>query len=85
MLTGSTTFTIAAGLLMAFKILNIFYVLAQRFTRFNINQYMLDYNIFQIGMETTKPIYTRAAIVGLVFLLAETVLLCMAMHKKDIK
>lgn len=85
MLTSSTTFTIAAGLLMAFKILNIFYVLAWRFTHFNISQYMLDYNIFQLGMESANPIYTRASIVGLVFLLAETVLLCMVMHKKDIK
>lgn len=85
MLTNGTTFTIVAGLLMAFKILDIFYVLVERFTHFNINQYMLDYNIFQIGMESTKPIYTRAAIVGLVFLLVEIVLLCVVMHKKDIK
>ena len=73
------------GLLISFKILNIFYALVERFTHFNIAQYMLDANIFQIGMESTKPIYTRAVMVGLIFLLAEIALLCVVMHKKDIK
>ena len=72
-------------LLISFKILNILYALVERFTHFNITQYMLDANIFQIGMVSTKPIYTRAAFVGLIFLLAEIVLLCVVMHKKDIK
>ena len=85
MLTSSTTATMVIGLLISFKILNILYALVERFTHFNIAQYMLDANIFQIGMESTKPIYTRAAFVGLIFLLAEIVLLCVVMHKKDIK
>lgn len=85
MLTNSTSFTIAAGLLSAFKILNIFYALVERFTGFNIAQYMLDSNIFQLGMDSAKPIYTRAAAVGLLFLSAEIVLLCMVMRKKDIR
>ena len=73
------------GLLISFKILNILYALVERFTHFNIAQYMLDTNIFQIGMMSTKTIYIRAAIVGLIFLLVEIVLLCVVMHKKDIK
>lgn len=85
MLTNSTAFTVAAGLLMAFKILNIFYVLIKRFTHFNIDQFMLDSNIFQVGMYSEKTIYTRAIIVGVLFLLAEIVLLCMVMRKKEIK
>ena len=85
MLTNSTAFTMAAGLLIAFKILTIFYTLVERFTRFNIELYMLDSNIFQIGMESTERAYTRATIVGLVFLLAEIILLCIVMHQKDIR
>lgn len=84
-LTSSTAFTMAAGLLMAFRILNIFYALIERFVYFNIGQYMLDANIFQIGMESTKTMYTRAVVVGLIFLLAEIALLCLFMRKKDIK
>lgn len=85
MLTNSTTATMVIGLLISFKILNVFYALVERFTHFNIGQYMLDANIFQIGMASTNPIYTRAAIVGLIFLLVEIVLLCMVMRRKDIK
>ena len=85
MLTGSTTATMVIGLLISFKILNILYALVERFTHFNIAQYMLDTNIFQIGMLSTKTIYIRATIVGLIFLLVEIVLLCVVMHKKDIK
>lgn len=84
-LTSSTAFTMAAGLLMAFRILNIFYALIERFVHFKIDRYMLDANIFQIGMESTKTMYTRAAVVGLIFLLAEIALLCFVMRKKDIK
>ena len=85
MLTSSTTFSVVIGILIPFKILNVLYVLIERFTHFNINQSMLDSNIFQIGMYSLKSIYTRAAIVGLIFLLAEIVLLCMVMRKKEIK
>lgn len=74
-----------AGLLIAFKILNGLYVLIERFTHFNINQFMLDFNIFQIGMYSAKSVYTRAIIVGLIFLLSEIILLCIAMGKKEIK
>lgn len=84
-LTDSTTFAMVAGLLISFKFLNIFYALVERFTHFNLAQYMLDYNIFQIGMESTKLLYTRAAVVGMIFLLAEIALLCLVMRKKDIK
>lgn len=85
MLTNSTTFTVVTGFLISFKILNVLYMLIERVTDFNISQFMLDSNIFQIGMYSLKPIYTRATIVGLIFLLAEIVLLCMVMHKKEIK
>lgn len=85
MLTNSTAFTVTAGLLIAFKILNIFYGLIKQFTHFNIDQFMLDSNIFQIGMYSESQIYTRAIIVGLVFLLAEFILLCMVVRKKEIK
>ncbi|MCM1261713.1 MAG: hypothetical protein NC313_03250 [Butyrivibrio sp.] len=85
MLTGSTTFTMAAGLLIAFKILNIFYGFIKQFTHFNIDQFMLDSNIFQVGMYSERSVYTRAIIVGLIFLLAEIVLLCMVMRNKEIK
>ena len=83
--TSSTTFTVAAGLFMAFKILNGLYVLIERFTHFNVNQFMLDSNIFQIGMYSAKSVYARAIVIGLVFLLSEIVLLCMVMSKKEIK
>lgn len=85
MLTNSITFTVVTGFLISFKILNVLYMLIERVTDFNISQFMLDSNIFQIGMYSLKPIYTRATIVGLIFLLAEIVLLCMVMHKKEIK
>lgn len=85
MLTNSTAFTVTAGLLIAFKILNIFYGLIKRFTNFNIDHIMLDSNIFQVGMYSEKTIYTRAILVGLLFLLAEIVLLCIVMRKKEIK
>lgn len=85
MLTSSTTFSVVIGILIPFKILNVLYVLIEKFTHFNISQFMLDSNIFQIGMYSLKSIYTRATIVGLIFLLAEIVLLCMVMHKKEIK
>lgn len=85
MLTNSTAFTVAAGLLIAFKILNIFYGLIKRFTNFNIDHFMLDSNIFQLGMYSEKTVYTRAIFVGLLFLLAEISLLCMVMRKKEIK
>lgn len=85
MLTDSTTFTVIVGLLIAFKSLNVLYVLIERFTHFNISQYMLDSNIFQIGMNSLKPIYTRAVIVGITFLLVGIVLLCMVMRKKEMK
>ena len=84
-LTCSTTFTVAAGLLMAFKILNGLYVLVERFTHFNVNQFMLDSNIFQIGMYSTNSVYARAIVIGLIFLLSEIILLCMVMNKKEIK
>ena len=85
MLTNSTTAAMVIGLLISFKILNVFYALVERFTHFNIAQYMLDSNIFQIGMESTKLIYSRAVIVSLLSLLAEIILLCVVMRKKDIK
>lgn len=85
MLTNSTTATMVLGFLMSFKVLNVFYTLVERFTHFYIAQYMLDSNIFQIGVESTKPAYIRAVIVGLIFLLAGNILLCVVMHKKDIK
>lgn len=85
MLTGSTTFTVVVGLLIAFKSLNVLYVLIEKFTHFNISQYMLDANIFQLGMNSLKPIYARSTIVGITFLLVEIVLLCMVMRKKEIK
>lgn len=84
MLTNSAAFTVAAGLLIAFKVLNILYTLIERFTRFDIAQYMLDSNIFQLGMESTQLAYIKATLVGLVFLLAEIALLCIVMRKKDI-
>ena len=84
-LTSSTAFTVAAGLLMAFKMLNGLYVLIERFTHFNINQFMLDSNIFQIGMYSAKSVYARAVVIGLVFLLSEIVLLCTVMGKKEMK
>lgn len=84
-LTNSATFTIAAGILISFKILNIIYLLVGRFTNTNLAQYMLDYNIFQVGMESTESTYTRAAVVGVVFLLVEIMLSCVVMSKKDIK
>ena len=83
--TSSTTFTVAAGLFMAFKILNGLYVLIERFTHFNVNQFMLDSNIFQIGLYSEKSVYARAIVIGLIFLLSEIVLLCMVMSKKEIK
>ena len=64
---------------------NVIYALVARFAHFNIGQYMLDANIFQIGMASAKSVYTRAVIVGLIFLFVEIVLLCMVMRKKDIK
>ncbi len=82
MLTNSTTFTMIAGLLISFKVMNIFYALVEQLTHFNFAQYMLDYNIFQIGIESAEP---RAAVVGVIFLLAEIVLLCLVMNKKDIR
>lgn len=85
MLTSNATFTIAAGILISFKILNILYALVGRFTNFDLEQYMLDYNIFQTGLESTKLAYTRTAIVGVVFLLIEIMLSCLVMSKKDIK
>ena len=85
MLTYSTAFTVAVGLLITFKILNIIYTLVERFTRFNIEQYMLDANIFQIGMESAAATYIKTMIVGLIFLLAEIILLCIVMHQKDIR
>lgn len=83
-LTSSATFTIAAGILISFKILNIIYALAGRLANMDLAQYMLDYNIFQIGLESTKLAYTRAAIVGVVFMLIEMILSCFIMSKKDI-
>lgn len=85
MLTSNAIFTIAAGILISFKILNILYALVGRFTNFDLAQYMLDYNIFQTGLESTKLAYTRTAIVGVVFLLIEIMLSCLVMSKKDIK
>lgn len=85
MLTNSTTATMVIGLLISFKILNVIYALVERFAHFNIGQYMLDANIFQIGMASAKSVYTRTVIVGLIFLFVEIVLLCMVMRKKDIK
>lgn len=85
MLTNSTTFAVVTGLLISFKILNVLYILIERFTHFNISPFMLDSNIFQIGMYSLKPIYIRATIVGTIFLLGEIVLLCIVMRKKDIK
>lgn len=82
MLTNSTTFTMIAGFLISFKVMNIFYALVEQLTHFNLAQYMLDYNIFQIGIESAGP---RAIIVGMIFLLAEIVLLCLVMKKKDIR
>lgn len=82
MLSNSTAFTMIAGLLISFKVMNIFYALAWQLTHFNLAQYMLDYNIFQIGIESAEP---RAAVVGVIFLLAEIVLLCLVMNKKDIR
>ena len=52
---------------------------------FNVNQFMLDSNIFQIGMYSAKSVYARAIVIGLIFLLSEIVLLCMVMSKKEIK
>ena len=83
MLTNSATVTMVIGLLISFKI--FIYALVERFSHFNIGQYMLDANIFQLGMASAKSIYIRAVIVGLIFLFVEIVLLCMVMHKKDIK
>lgn len=85
MLTNSATVTMVIGLLISFKILNVIYALVERFSHFNIGQYMLDANIFQLGMASAKAVYIRAVIVGLIFLFVEIVLLCMVMHKKDIK
>ncbi len=84
-LTSSTTFTVVTGLLMAFKILNSLYVLVERFTHFNVKQFMLDSNIFQVGMYSAKSVYARAIVIGLIFLLSEIILLCMVMNKKEIK
>ncbi|MCI8401631.1 MAG: hypothetical protein HFI38_05980 [Lachnospiraceae bacterium] len=84
-LTNSTAFTMVAGLLIAFKFLNGLYVLIEHFTYLQINQFMLDSNIFQIGMYSAKSVSATAVIVGLIFLLSETILLCMVMGKKEIQ
>ena len=81
---NGAAFTIAAGILTSFKILNIIYALVGRFTKTNLAQYMLDYNIFQVGMKSTESTYIRAAVVGVVFLLAAIMLLYFIMSKKDI-
>ena len=59
MLTNSATVTMVIGLLISFKILNVIYALVERFSHFNIGQYMLDANVFQLGMESAKSVYMK--------------------------
>lgn len=83
-LTESTMFSMLIGILMAFKVLNILYTLIDRFFNFKIYRYMLDSNIFQLGIETEVSTYARAVLVGIIFVLVETVLSISVIQKKDI-
>ena len=85
LLMGSTTVATVWGLLMAFKVTNVFYALFRRVAHFDLARYMLDLNIFQLGMGDAGPAYARAAIVGLAFLAVETALLCWVMRRTEIK
>lgn len=83
-LTESIMFSMAIGILMAFNVLNILYTFIERFFDFKIYRYMLDYNIFQLGMENEISTYVRAVSVGIIFVLTETALSILIAQKKDI-
>lgn len=83
-LTKSTMFSIVIGILTAYKILNIIYTLVERFFDFKIDRYMLDSNIFQLGIEDEVSMYARAVLVGITFVIIETALSILVINKKDI-
>lgn len=83
-LTESTMFSMLIGILVAFKFLNILYTLIERFFDLKIGRYMLDFNIFQLGIETEVSTYVRVVLVGILFVLVETALSIPVIQKKDI-
>lgn len=83
-LTESVMSCMVIGILMTFKIMNILYILIERLFDFKIAQYMLDFNIFQLGTEDEASAYVRAVLVGIIFVLAEAVLSTLVIEKKDI-
>lgn len=83
-LTESVMSCMVIGILMTFKIMNILYILIERLFDFKIAQYMLDFNIFQLGTEDEASAYVRAVLVGIIFIFAEAVLSTLVIEKKDI-
>lgn len=84
-LAESAVFAMVAGTLISFNVLNIVYTFVGRFSHFEIAQYMLDYNIFRVKIESVASTYVRAVFVGLIFVLAGTILSSVVVQKKDIR
>ena len=83
-LSQSTMLSMGIGILMAYKILNILYTLIERFFNYKIDRYMLDFNIFQLGIKAEVSMYARAALVGITSVIIEIALSILVIQKKDI-
>lgn len=90
-LTKSSAFTMASGILISFNIMSIVYSLVNKLIPFissnadiDISQFMVDYNISAYNLETLAHGSFRAIAVGFIFVIISAVCACIVIEKRDV-
>ncbi len=90
-LTKSSAFTMASGILISFNIMSIVYSLVNKLIPFissnadiDISQFMVDYNISAYNLETLANGSFRAIAVGFIFVIISAVCACIVIEKRDV-
>lgn len=90
-LTKSSAFTMASGILISFNIMSIVYSLVNKLIPFissnadiDISQFMVDYNIAAYNLETLANGSFRAIAVGFIFVIISAVCACIVIEKRDV-
>lgn len=90
-LTRSSAFTMASGILISFNIMSIVYSLINKLIQsININAdidigyFMVDYNISAYNLDTLANGTFRVIAVGFIFVIISAVCACIVMDKRDV-
>lgn len=88
-LTRSSAFTMASGILISFNIMSIVYSLINKLIQFisndadmNISHFMVDYNISTYNLETMANGAFRAVSIGFIFVVISAVCACIVIEKR---